>query len=75
MSAIPFLKPHFFKHTNIVHMDMSCKAEVLKGVVGLSHLSSGELVKAVFPPLCSSQGDSKYSVREHMHNNVSLPSL
>lgn len=39
VNAIPFLKPHF-AHTR--------KAEVLKGVAGQSHPSSGALVKVFF---------------------------
>lgn len=58
MSAIPFLKPHFFRHarthTHILYT-RTCKAEVLKGVAGLSHPSSGALVKVLLPPLGSSQ--------------------
>lgn len=37
------------------HAHMTGKAEVLKGVVGLSHPSSGMLVKVLLPPLGSSQ--------------------
>lgn len=43
VNAIPFLKPHF-AHTR-TH---TCKAEVLKGVAGQSHPSSGALVKVFF---------------------------
>lgn len=60
---IPNTRPHLSRlwmlfqslSLNLKHAHMTGKAEVLKGVVGLSHPSSGTLVKVLLPPLGSTQ--------------------
>lgn len=62
-------------HTHTYTLTLcTCKADILKGVVGLSHSSSGALVKVLLPPLGSSQ-ESRHMLCKRACVYVSIASL